>query len=174
MSAFDVFVYVSLVLGLAGSFDVLSQPRKAFRASGHSKLRWFLIESIGCLFLLGAATWAVYSFAVRPTVVAAGGRTRKKLRAFYAVLNRLDSSHGPTDWRPSVPMRPTRATSREAEYPPVQTKQKCSCNNGKVTHYPCQGLGYFNLSDGRTETCHGCGGSGGLMCAMCSGTGYRS
>jgi len=63
--------------GLAGVIDVLLQPRRAFKAEGHAKLLWFVIEAMGVV-LVGIFTWAAYALFIRPSVVRAGGRPPRK------------------------------------------------------------------------------------------------
>lgn len=80
------FILVSWFLGPCAVFGVLSQPKAAFRSAGHSKLRWLAVEIVGTLLsYTGIITWLLYSIWIRPSVVRAGGRRRKK-GAFFSVF----------------------------------------------------------------------------------------
>jgi hypothetical protein len=46
-SKVTLFIIVSWFLGLCGTFDVLTQPRRAFREAEHSKIKWLGIEVMG-------------------------------------------------------------------------------------------------------------------------------
>ena len=147
---YQLFIWVSFALGLAGTFDVISQPRAAFRAAGHSKLRWMLIEAVGFLFLFGIVTWSIYSFAVRPFVVKAGGRPRAKARIIGDFFDSFtNDSPGPM----RGPLGgggagPNKRSERELPW-------------GDFTSNP-------------TAVCSACRGSGYVSCTGCSGTGHDS
>jgi hypothetical protein len=67
------FIIVSWFPGLCAIFDVLLQPKVAFRAAGHSKRLWLAIEIVGFLLsYTGMITWLVYSIWIRTSVVRAG------------------------------------------------------------------------------------------------------
>ena len=60
------FIIVSWFPGLCAIFDVLLQPKVAFRAAGHSKRLWLAIEIVGFLLsYTGMITWLVYSIWIR-------------------------------------------------------------------------------------------------------------
>ena len=92
---FTAFIYFSLFMGLCGIVSVLRQPRRAFRAAGHSKGLWLLIEMVGTLFLGGVLTWAIYSIAIRPDLVREGGRPRRQ-----GVIRRVLAAYDPRSRNP--------------------------------------------------------------------------
>ncbi len=173
------FVFVSVVLGLAGTFDVLSQPGRAFDAAGHRKLVWLSIEAAGTIVLGGLFTWAVYSLMIRPGVVRAGGRHRIKGRVTFAVLSGLvrvifgglggairgflmpRSSSGRT--------RHTESTNPAgAPRQPAPVKRPCPTCSGLFGRCAdCRGSGAIS-----GNVCRRCNGSGHSTCPTCGGRGY--
>ena len=78
-------------------FDVLLQPKVAFRAAGHSKRLWLAIEIVGFLLsYTGMITWPVYSIWIRLSVVRAGGRPLKKGALFAGFFGALAESSAPS------------------------------------------------------------------------------
>jgi len=169
-----VLIDITMVLGLAGIFDVLTQPKAAFVASGHSKWRWLLIELVGTLLLMGAVVWLVYSVWVRRQVVAAGGRTRKKGAAFARMLG--GGSGGaprPAGRAGALTNAPSRSGSSSWPDPfaPKPMRPCSSCSNGKITCFSCGGRGHLPTGSGTHDPCMSCGASGHHRCNSCGGTG---
>src|SRR4030081_1330680 len=144
------FIIVSWLFGLAAIFDVLLQPGRAFRASGHSKLVWLVVAVLGFLLsYTGLITWAIYSFWIRPSVVRAGGRRRIKGALFIRFLRALgtssqQSTSSRSTWSPqSTPSRSPAAQQSWAPSPP----QKCSSCGGRKeeTCFACQGRGRITV-----------------------------
>ena len=149
-----LIVVVTVFLGFCGFVDALVQPRRAFKASGHSKALWVAIEFVGMCTCLGAITWAWYSFGVRRQVVRAGGANRPG--------DALKGRGG--GGSPGAPGAPGGGSPFG---PPTRTP--CgSCSGGSTVCSPCSGTGRVG-----TEMHAACGGSGRYRCAMCNGTGYR-
>jgi hypothetical protein len=91
------FIIVSWFPGLCAIFDVLLQPKVAFRAAGHSKRLWLAIEIVGFLLsYTGMITWLVYSIWIRTSVVRAGGRPRKRGALFTGFCRALAESSAPS------------------------------------------------------------------------------
>jgi hypothetical protein len=177
------FIIVSWLFGLAAIFDVLLQPGRAFRSSGHSKLRWLAVEVLGFLLsYTGLITWALYSIWIRPSVVRAGGRRRIKGALFIGFLralgtsSRQSTSSGST-WSP--PSTSSRSPAAQQSWAPGP-RQKCSkCGGTKEeTCFACQGRGYvtnpaYAPYAGTTQgSCSACTASGKRKCGSCNGTGY--
>jgi hypothetical protein len=74
LAVFTVF------LGFCGTLDVLRQPGKAFRASGHRKLIWIAIEILGFIPFVALVTLPLYGVWPRRAVVRSGGYRRPRLR----------------------------------------------------------------------------------------------
>ncbi|HET9649373.1 MAG TPA: hypothetical protein VFP34_14250 [Microlunatus sp.] len=56
---------------------------------------------------------------------------------------------------------------------PEATKKKCSmCDNGQLPCSPCAGSGYRYADGVAVGLCSTCGGSRGVRCGSCGGTGY--
>jgi hypothetical protein len=162
---------------------VLLQPGRAFRSSGHSKLRWLAVEVLGFLLsYTGLITWALYSIWIRPSVVRAGGRRRIKGALFIGFLralgtsSRQSTSSGST-WSP--PSTSSRSPAAQQSWAPGP-RQKCSkCGGTKEeTCFACQGRGYvtnpaYAPYAGTTQgSCSACTASGKRKCGSCNGTGY--
>ena len=177
------FILVSWFLGLCAVFDVLSQPKAAFRSAGHSKLLWLGVEVVGTLLsYTGIITWLLYSIWIRPSLVRAGGRRRKKGAFFGRMLgawatpaaqstSSVRSSPG-SNWA-----KPT--TNNTIGSKPVERCGSCS-GSGKESCFACQGRGRITIpayaphagtSDG---WCTPCGSSGKIRCSSCGGSGKRS
>src|ERR1700680_2352957 len=147
---FPAFIIVSWLFGLAAIFDVLLQPRRAFRSSGHSKLVWLVVEVLGFLLsYTGLITWAIYSIWIRPSVVRAGGRRRIKGALFIRFLRALGtSSPQSTSSRSTWSPQSTSSGSAAAQQPwAPRQPQKCSTCGGRkeVTCFACQGRGYITI-----------------------------
>ena len=169
-----LFIIVSWFLGLCGTFDVLTQPSRAFREAEHSKSKWLGIEVLGTLLsFTGIFTWGAYSIWVRPSVVRAGGRRRRKgvfFRTFFGALA------APAPRSSTAPRRAGSASNDP------HTKQSCSScgGSGHQTCFACQGRGrisspaYASAGVGNDNWCSRCSGSGQRRCDSCSGSGTRS
>lgn len=170
------FIIVSWILGLCGVFDVLFQPKTAFRAAGHSKRLWLAVEVLGTLLsYTGVLTWLAYSIWIRPGVVRAGGHRRTVfggiIRAFAAAAkSSAGSSQGPNRTAP--------VTSGAFGSKPAESCGSCG-GRGQQSCFACQGRGRITIaayaahagtSDG---WCTPCGGSGKTRCGSCNGSGKR-
>ena len=156
-----VLVGVSIFLGFCGLADAIKQPTQAFRASGHSKPLWVLIELVGMLSIVGGAvTFLVYSYGgVRRDVVKAGGYNR------------------PSSYSTTV-REMTRSVDAERQAQQIwsgNAPQPCSSCNGRGTH-PCYGcVNGYNRDGQNALVAHAaCGSTGHTPCQMCLGTGRRS
>jgi hypothetical protein len=163
---FEIYLLVGWALALACVVDVLRQPRRAFAATGRSKLRWLLIELLGGV-LLGVFTWGWYAFAVRPGLVRAGGARRWLVLAPLRFLAALASpgQHTPDGRKPP----PKAYTPAPADAPREASRERCPHCHGTTQ-----------------RSCHGCGGSGVAvwanhagdtpvaekLCSNCGGRGW--
>jgi hypothetical protein len=146
-------VALSVFFALNGMVDVVRQPHAAFRGSGHSQLRWFLIQVVGLIPPLGIATLLIYTFGPRPSIVRAGGTYRFSDGATSGPVPRNTSSGG--DNKPRM--------------------ASCTgCNGSGKT--PCYGCNHgWVMGDKNQQVPHiACGGSGGLRCGRCGGSGKQS
>lgn len=80
----SIYVLLAWILGLAGTIDVVLQPRRAFAAADESKLKWLAIELGGGILLLGPFTWTYYAVKVRRVLVQHGGRKPRKWSGYIA------------------------------------------------------------------------------------------
>lgn len=162
-----IYLWACWFFGLAGTVDVLLQPRSAFQATGRSKLAWFLIQLIGTV-LVGIFTWAYYAIRIRPGLVRAGGRPpRQVLRAMFA------SSADPGS------RSKERQTTDGTRPPNSRQRQTCSAcgGRGRTSCAACGGKGQLyqhNPTAGQELSrvaCQACGGQGGHPCSSCQGKG---
>jgi hypothetical protein len=168
-----IYLLACWFFGLAGVIDVVLQPRRAFRAAGHSKLRWFLIEVVGVL-LVGVFTWALYAIWIRPRVVRAGGRPPRQLLKALAASSAADNSAASS-------RRQDQANRAHKPYSPPpgkcpncdgtgRVKLNCShCGNRGQVPQPNPYASYQGMVGcpacgaavgGRTQPCTYCHGSG--------------
>lgn len=175
---FKVYLILCWLLGLGAIWDVLLQPRSAFKQARHSKLRWLAIELLGVV-PAGIFTWGYYAIRIRPGVVRAGGRPpRTILKALLRGLSALVPDPGTPVGGP-----PARTPTRS---PPVQWDSKpkserdCTSCGGKGKHMcnHCQGRGFRYEKDPTkpygpsvAKGCPACGTKGGFTCGTCKGTG---
>jgi hypothetical protein len=164
-----IYLYVCWFFGLAGTIDVLLQPRHAFRAVERSKLTWFLIELLGAV-LFGVFTWAYYAIRVRLSLVRAGGRPPRQ------VLRALLTPSGSPESEPARPSQPAAPGATSAPQP----RRACGACGGRGKR-PCPGCGGKGQLHERnpeaawglsTVACRACGGQGGAPCGACQGKGW--
>lgn len=166
-----IYIYLCWFFGVAGVIDVLMQPRRAFRAAGHSKLRWLLIEVVGVV-VVGIFTWAFYAIKIRPSVVRAGGRPpRKWLRSFAGNVGSSSTT--------STASRRTEPPPGSGSFQPKSLKRiPCSpCGGvGRTTCHLCGNTGQIRNPHNQSPAlmnCNACGGPpGGVTCLTCRGKGY--
>ena len=185
------FILVSWFLGPCAVFGVLSQPKAAFRSAGHSKLRWLAVEIVGTLLsYTGIITWLLYSIWIRPSVVRAGGRRRKK-GAFFSVFfqalatpaaqsaSPARSSSASSSARPSG-LELGRAGDQQHDRQHATREMRVLQWEWEQTCFACQGRGRITIpayaphagtSDGWRAPCTG---SGETRCDSCGGSGKRS
>lgn len=175
---FKVYLILGWLLGFGAIWDVLLQPRPAFKEAGHSKLRWLAIELLGVvpagIFALG-----YYAIRIRPGVVRAGGRPpRTMLKALLRGLNALVPEPGTP--RGSTPARtPTGSppaqwglkTKGRERLHILRRQRKTICSH-------CQGRGHRYEQDPSNphgspiaKGCPACSARGGFPCGTCKGTG---
>jgi hypothetical protein len=147
-----VFIYVSIFLGLLGILNVIFQPRRAFRTTGHSKRFWVLFLIVATLsFYGGFFAFFYYRLRILPRVLASGGRPDAAGRTY------------------SAPVR-----QAQTGFPYQTTRRKCtaSCDHGKVQCNCSNGYDYENgVLAGRHFRCNG---TGKVDCQNCGGSGYSN
>ena len=167
-----VWILVSWFLGVCAVYDVLRQPRQAFESAGHSKRFWILTEVLGtALSVTGIVSWAVYTVGIRPSVVRAGGRRRKKGVFFRTFFRELSAS--------SAPSRATSGGTGSTGFGAAAKKPCSSCGgSGRQTCFGCSGHrrvsspAYAAHAVGSAnDWCSACSGSGTRPCDRCSGHG---
>lgn len=176
--AFEIYLYVCWFFGLAAIWDVLLQPRRAFRAAGHSKARWLVIESVGAV-VTGVFTWAYYAIRIRPAVVRAGGRpARTGLKAFFGALAELAEESSRAVGSSGPPRKPASHA-----YPWDVPRHHCSrcAGHGRRSCDNCHGqrgaLGTNPNDVGGPLiwfSCRACNGAGDHECDVCDGRGWTS
>jgi hypothetical protein len=175
-----LFIIVSWFLGLCGTFDVLRQPGDAFRAAEHSKGTWLTVEVAGTLLsFTGIFTWAAYSIWVRPSVVKAGGRRRRKgvfVATFLKELSTQGTSSSSRSSRSQSPSSTNAWSSSTKEAP----KRCLACGgSGKRSCSSCSGRGDVYTPNATPTTaaylrCSSCSGTGNTTCYSCGGRGTSS
>jgi hypothetical protein len=171
-NVFEVYLLICWFFGLAGVWDVLLQPRDAFAATGHSKLRWLTVELVG-LPLVGVFTWAYYAATIRPAVVRAGGRpprgiTKALLGGLFKLLNLRT-------WQGHSPARSSTSPSAESGRSQPGVCSQChGTGRASTTCGTCAGTGRVSNAGGNPSApevnCFVCGGPG-APCRSCGGTG---
>jgi hypothetical protein len=170
---FEGYLIVCWFFGLAGVWDVLLQPRAAFRATEHSKLRWLGIELVG-LPVVGIFTWGYYAAAIRPKLVRAGGRRPRPItKALFKLL----------DVRTWERFMSPRSPSSGGSVPQPGKSEPGACTScggsgkGQMC-MRCGGRGRIpNPQDNPSApwiNCDACGGPAGKPCGACGGTGKAS
>jgi hypothetical protein len=180
-----IYLLASWFFGLAGIWDVLLQPRRAFGAVERSKLKWLGIEVIGAP-LTGIFTWAYYAIRIRPALVRAGGRrARTGLRAFLGGLGKMleggggGGSSGRAHTASAVApvgggTKPAAPLSFETAGPQTRPCNQEGCHAGRIRCTTCSGTGKvpnYNSTPPSTMQCAPCGGTGQRVHHWCKGTG---
>jgi hypothetical protein len=162
---FMVYLLACWFFGLSGIVDVLLQPRRAFKATGRSKLRWLAYEVVG-MPLTGIFTWGYYAMRVRPQLLSAGGRPPRQFLKALASSSQAGGSATPK--------------ARSTDF--SMTCMQCS-GHGSVVCTSCGGSGKLGAGSGprtafsaaqqHTRNCGACGGRGRRECEGCRGAGRK-
>jgi DnaJ-class molecular chaperone len=129
------------------------------------------------LSFTGIFTWAAYSIAIRPSVVKAGGRRRRKGVFFRTFFQSLNASA-----KQSAAAKPKKDSSLSTAMSSTPAQPCGSCGGtGQHTCSACQGRGRHDSSTPSAYGghavdgwCSSCSGSGNTKCQTCSGSGKRS
>ena len=147
-----LWILISWWLGLVATMAVLWQPAAAYRATGRSKFRWFLLELVGGLIGLGLFTWIAFRFRVREDLKKNGGKLgiwqstpeekAAKQEARRAAAARLAAAEvQERNQRAAAPYSRERSVSSQSSF--TSTTREVSCSS-------CSGSGHKSC-----PTCHG-------------------
>ena len=142
----NVVVYVIVFLGLFFStialLSSLMQPSWAFKQAGHSKGIWVLLNLVSLVTIIPSYIIVpIYLFRVRPALFTRTGRTSK-----------LDGGRQPQ------PANKSYSGAAEWNFHAAQPNESTAKPRGNCM--ACGGRRVFFRTDGSSEPCTACGGSG--------------